>query len=231
MGIMALVAQAEREAISKRTKEALAVAKARGIRLGNPNGIEAIRRAGKGGAPLRAAIARNAERHARDLAPVVEDIRAGGAISLRAIAAELNDRGMLTRRGGRWHMSTVMNLLDRLGIQCLRRTLLLRTVRCPLHETPRLHHVEREGDGHEHRREDLIGEQRHRSKQRVELRGRQRTLGENHGFERRRRLRGLLRRHELAVGVDLQEIVIDIPTVRCSGSPPSASQFASARMP
>ena len=117
VGIMALVAQQEREAISRRTKEALAVAKARGVRLGNPNGIAAIRRAGKGGAPLRAAIARNAERHARDLAPVVEDIRAGGATSLRAIAAELNVRGMLTRRGGRWHVSTVMNLLDRLGLR------------------------------------------------------------------------------------------------------------------
>ena len=79
VGIMALVAQQEREAISRRTKEALAVARSRGVRLGNPNGAAALRRAGKGGAPLRAAIARNAERHARDLAPVVEDIRAGGA--------------------------------------------------------------------------------------------------------------------------------------------------------
>ena len=117
VGIMALVAQQEREAISKRTKEALAVARSRGVRLGNPNGAAALRRAGKGGAPLRAAIARNADRHAEDLAPVVDDIREGGATSLRAIAFELNARGMLTRRGGRWHVSTVMNLLDRLGFR------------------------------------------------------------------------------------------------------------------
>ena len=103
--------------VSRRTKEALAVAKARGVRLGNPNGIEAIRLAGKGGAPLRAAIGRNADRHAQDLAPVVHDIRSGGATSLRAISGELNSRGMLTRRGGRWHVSTVTNLLDRLGEQ------------------------------------------------------------------------------------------------------------------
>ena len=85
------------------------------MKLGNPNGAAALRRAGKGGAPLRAAIARNADRHAQDLAPVVDDIRAGGGTSLRAIAGELNARGMLTRRGGRWHVSTVTNLLDRLG--------------------------------------------------------------------------------------------------------------------
>ena len=79
VGIMALVAQQEREAISRRTREALSVARSRGVKLGNPNGAEALRRAGKGGAPLREAIARNADRHAQDLAPVVEDIRAGGA--------------------------------------------------------------------------------------------------------------------------------------------------------
>ena len=82
--------------------------------LGNPNGAEALRRAGKGGAPLRAAIARNANRHARDLAAVVADIQDAGHTSLGAMANELNAGGMLTRRGGRWHKSTVINLLDRL---------------------------------------------------------------------------------------------------------------------
>ena len=79
VGIMALVAQQEREAISRRTGEALSVARSRGLKLGNPNGAAALRRAGKGGAPLREAIARNADRHAQNLAPVLEDIRAGGA--------------------------------------------------------------------------------------------------------------------------------------------------------
>jgi hypothetical protein len=90
------------------------MARARGVRLGNPNGAGALRRAGKGGASLRAAIV-CADRHAKDLASVIADVRAAGAVSLRAIAEELKGRGMLTRRGGRWHVSTVADLLDRLG--------------------------------------------------------------------------------------------------------------------
>jgi DNA invertase Pin-like site-specific DNA recombinase len=114
VGIMALVAQQEREAIARRTKEALAAARARGTRLGNPNGAAALRRAGRGGAALRATVSANADRHARELEPVLADIRAAGHATLRSIAAELNARGILTRRGGRWHVSNVSNLLARL---------------------------------------------------------------------------------------------------------------------
>ena len=115
VGIMALVAQAEREAISRRTKEALAVAKARGAKLGNPNGAESLRRAGKGGTALRAAVSANAAAFAADLAPVVADIQGPGHRSLRAVAAELVVRGIRTRRGGQWQVSNVKSLLNRLG--------------------------------------------------------------------------------------------------------------------
>ena len=107
------MAEAEREAISRRTKETLAVAKARGVRLGNPNGAAALRRAGKGGAALRAVVTANADLHAHDLAPVIEDLRQQGVTTLRALAAALSQRGMITRRGGQWHVSNVRNLLGR----------------------------------------------------------------------------------------------------------------------
>ncbi|WP_324754012.1 recombinase family protein [Roseovarius sp. Pro17] len=114
VGIMALVAQQEREAISRRTKEALAAAKARGVTLGNPNGAAALKRAGKGGEALRRTVSANADQFAHDLKAVVQDIRAQGHETLRAIAAELNRRSILTRRGGMWHVSSVRNLIRRI---------------------------------------------------------------------------------------------------------------------
>jgi DNA invertase Pin-like site-specific DNA recombinase len=126
IGVLAVVAQAEAQAISKRTKDALAVARKRITetgqrghrrvkRLGNPNGAAALRKAGQGN---RAAVARvklNADQRAHDLAVVVQDIRAGGAVTLDAIANELNSREMMTPRGGRWYPSSVANLLRRIG--------------------------------------------------------------------------------------------------------------------
>jgi DNA invertase Pin-like site-specific DNA recombinase len=113
VGIMALVAQQEREAISRRTKEALAAAKARGVLLGNPNGAAALKRAKQGNAASVAVIRAMAKSHARSLEPVILALKAEGRTSLGAIATALNDRGMLTPRGGRWHKSSVRNLIAR----------------------------------------------------------------------------------------------------------------------
>lgn len=91
------------------------MAKARGVKLGNPNGAASLRRAGKGGAALRAAVSANAAVFVADLAPVIADIRDGGQTSLRAIATELTARGIRTRRGGRWGVGNVGQLLRQTG--------------------------------------------------------------------------------------------------------------------
>lgn len=114
VGIMALVAQQEREAISRRTKEALTAAKERGRKLGNPNGAKALQRAAKGNAAALAAIRNRADTHANQLRPVLAQLEAEGIRSLGAIASALNGREMLTPRGGAWHKSSVRNLLARL---------------------------------------------------------------------------------------------------------------------
>lgn len=112
--LMAAVAQAERKAISTRTREALAAAKARGVRLGNPKGAEALRRAQRGNTAAVQRLKAGADSYAQDLAPVIADIRASGVTSLAGIAAELNARHIQTRRGGAWHRQSVANLLARL---------------------------------------------------------------------------------------------------------------------
>jgi DNA invertase Pin-like site-specific DNA recombinase len=117
VGIMALVAEEERRAISARIKAALAAAKARGRKLGNPNGAAPLRKAGAGRAGWTAGAEgnrRNADAFAGRVLPVIADARANGIITLEGIAAELNRRGILTSRGrGTWYAGTVKRLLAR----------------------------------------------------------------------------------------------------------------------
>jgi DNA invertase Pin-like site-specific DNA recombinase len=112
VGIMALVAQKERESISERTKAALAAAKARGVKLGNPNGAAAI--AGRWQKEAGAALKAGADERAKGLASTIDSIRAGGTTSANAIAAELNRQEIATARGGKWSARSVLNVLARL---------------------------------------------------------------------------------------------------------------------
>lgn len=113
--IMAAVARQERKAIGERTKVALQAAKARGVRLGNPNGAAALRRAGKGNTDSLRAMQGRADQFATDLTPVLQDIADSGTTSLAGIAKELNERHIQTARGGKWYASTVRDLKARLG--------------------------------------------------------------------------------------------------------------------
>jgi DNA invertase Pin-like site-specific DNA recombinase len=104
--LYAALAEKERALIAGRTKAALAAAKAKGVKLGNPH-IEAAR----GGAV--AAIKAEADRAAGNILPIIAEIRKSGATTLRAIAEALNARGVPTPRGGRWHATSVRNALAR----------------------------------------------------------------------------------------------------------------------
>ena len=103
--------------ISERTRAALAAAKARGVKLGNPNGARALRGKQVGNSEAVAAIKLKAQDHATNLRSILDDVRAQGITSVRKIAEALNNRGILAPRGGEWQPTTVVRLLARLRVQ------------------------------------------------------------------------------------------------------------------
>jgi DNA invertase Pin-like site-specific DNA recombinase len=105
---MVAVAELEAGMISARTKAALAQAKKRGVQLGGDRGVIPSKRAHKAAA---AAIQARVTSRAADLAPTIRSLQAGGATTLRAIAAALNGLGITTARGGDWDQTQVRRLL------------------------------------------------------------------------------------------------------------------------
>lgn len=106
VGIMALVAQQEREAISARTKAALAEAKARGKKLGGY-------RPGARKVDYRLSIEarqKAAEAFRASIGPMVAGLREEG-MSLRQIAERMTEQGIRTSKGGMWTAATVSRVL------------------------------------------------------------------------------------------------------------------------
>jgi DNA invertase Pin-like site-specific DNA recombinase len=113
VGIMAMVAEQEREFISDRTKKALAEAKKRGTKLGNPNGATHL--SGRGNQAAVAKVRASANAFAARLSPVLAKLRKQGVVSASGIAAELNRRDVPTPRDGRWTARAVLNVQSRLA--------------------------------------------------------------------------------------------------------------------
>ncbi len=110
--ILAAMAEHEREMISKRTREALKAAKARGVKLGNPKNLN--KKAAKKGRLLGTAKRQaKADEHAKRFYPVLSVYLAEG-MSLHAIARKLTEDKELTPRGLTvWTPTTVKKVLRR----------------------------------------------------------------------------------------------------------------------
>ena len=105
--LYAALAEKERRLISERTRAALAAKKAAGARLGNRRNL---RLAGSLG---RTTQIQAADEFALRVLPVIRAIRSEEPLSLASMADALNRRGIRSARGGKWHVSSVANLLAR----------------------------------------------------------------------------------------------------------------------
>lgn len=111
LDLMAVIAEHERKMISARTKAALQAAKARGTKLGGLRAGSALTDAAR----AKGVASRQAKAAGRsaDIAPIIAEIRAAGAASLREIAAQLNERAIPTTRGGTWSAVQVQRVMAR----------------------------------------------------------------------------------------------------------------------
>ncbi len=105
--LYAALAEKERRLISDRTRAALAARKAQGARLGNR------RNPGEAAALGSKALSEEADTFASNVLPIVSALQSAGVTGLRGLADALNNRGIRTARGGRWHVSNVKNVIDR----------------------------------------------------------------------------------------------------------------------
>lgn len=106
--LFAALSEKERKLISSRTREALQALKRRGVKLGNPT-HESLVTASRKAAETRQALS---DQFAHSILPIIRGYQQEGR-TLRSIAEELNKRSLPTMRGGEWHASTVVNVLNR----------------------------------------------------------------------------------------------------------------------
>lgn len=111
--IYAAMAQHERKEIGRRTKNALAAAKARGVALGNPCILRGERIPGSGNTTNANQVRKSkADEFALDIAQTIKEEIVPGQ-SLREIADDLNNMGYRTARDKEWQATSVKRIIDR----------------------------------------------------------------------------------------------------------------------
>jgi DNA invertase Pin-like site-specific DNA recombinase len=104
--IYASFAELERVMIGKRTKDALAQAKQRGVKLGSNNpSIQEAALSGK---------RKQGEETLARILPYIEEAKKEGITSYKGIAKYLNENGIKSPRGGLWYTASVSKMMKRI---------------------------------------------------------------------------------------------------------------------
>jgi DNA invertase Pin-like site-specific DNA recombinase len=104
ISLFAILAEKEKNMISERTKNALKMVKARGIKLGSPNPELSVIKMNEGARKARIDFKNK-------IVPIITEIKSTGIETLQGVADCLNRRGISTRTGKQWYPTQVRNLL------------------------------------------------------------------------------------------------------------------------
>ncbi len=105
ISLFAILAEKEKNMISERTKNALKMVKARGIKLGSPNPELSVSKMNEGARKGRIEFKNR-------IIPIINEIKSTGIETLQGVADCLNRRGISTRHGKVWYPAQVRNLLQ-----------------------------------------------------------------------------------------------------------------------
>jgi DNA invertase Pin-like site-specific DNA recombinase len=104
ISLFAILAEKEKNMISERTKNALKMVKARGIKLGSPNPELSVIKMNEGARKARIDFKNK-------IVPIINEIKSTGIQTLQGVADCLNRRGISTRNGKHWYPTQIRNLL------------------------------------------------------------------------------------------------------------------------
>ena len=104
ISLFAILAEKEKNMISERTKNALKMVKARGIKLGSPNPELSVIKMNEGARKGRIDFKNK-------IIPIINEIKSTGIETLQGVADCLNRRGICTRNGKQWYPTQIRNLL------------------------------------------------------------------------------------------------------------------------
>jgi DNA invertase Pin-like site-specific DNA recombinase len=104
ISLFAILAEKEKNMISERTKNALKMVKARGIKLGNPNPELSVIKMNEGARKGRIDFKNK-------IIPIINEIKSTGIKTLQGLADCLNRRGIATRNGKQWYPTQIRNLM------------------------------------------------------------------------------------------------------------------------